>query len=277
MSSGKPRFSQSTELIARTAAFGLVIQWLEAEQIQEEGDDLSLVWLLIDRLAETAGPEVYVHRAQQVVQKMHLTLRLQKVENVTAAEEAVATLFVRTVKWKPEGAAAQQEKKAATAAYCSLCPFLLQFISAHASPELLAPLLSLAEKGPLFFREQHALLLQTVKQILAKAEKSGDTQRIALQLAASAFTRAAKSTRKQLDLLQELLLLLADAAASAPLDEEEEEASWELQKREEETPEETLQFVALELMTDVTLQLGGNAQTQAADAAPSSRPKKIVD
>ncbi|KAL8434139.1 hypothetical protein ACSSS7_003379 [Eimeria intestinalis] len=266
------RQAGSSKFIAQTAPFGLVSQWLESQQAQEQGDDVTLLWLLMDRLADIAGPEVYIHRAQQIVQKFNATLQMQKIENVVAAEEAFATLFARAVKWKPEGVEGQQQKKNATAAYCTVCPSLMRFASAHATPELLAPLVSLAEKSPMFFRDQHTLLLQCGRDILISPKTSDEAKKVTLQLVAGAFVRASKFARKHMDLVEELLLLLADAAAAAPV-APEDAAAWEEQEREEDTPEESTQSVALELMAEVSSELcegsGGDGQADAP-ATPNS-------
>lgn len=51
-------------------------------------------------------------------------------------------------------------------------------------------------------------------------------------------------------LVNDLMLLLAEVAARAP-NEEEDAAAWEAQAREDETPEETIRTVAVELMAEV--------------------------
>lgn len=106
--------------------------------------------------------------------------------------------FCRTARWRAEEAEAKETKKTAVAAYCSLCPVVLQMITRQPCPELLAPLVSLAERGPQFFRDQHAALLGTVKTILANSAsvQTEETGRMALQLAASAFLGAPKFSRK---------------------------------------------------------------------------------
>lgn len=107
--------------------------------------------------------------------------------------------FVRsTCRWKPGNAEAQQEKKTATAAYCSLCPLLLQLTAARPCCDLLAPLLTLADRGPQFFRDQHQLLLRTVKGIVTNSVMPvcDSTRRMALQVAAEAFMGAPKFARK---------------------------------------------------------------------------------
>lgn len=103
-----------------------------------------------------------------------------------------------TARWKAEGAEAEEAKKMATAAYCSLCPVVLQMIARQPCPELLAPLVSLAERGPQFFRNQHGALLGAIRTILANSSsvQTEETRRMALQLAAAAFLGAPKFSKK---------------------------------------------------------------------------------
>ncbi|CDJ46071.1 hypothetical protein, conserved [Eimeria brunetti] len=289
----------STETISRTAPFVFIVQWLDAQQAQGHStEDECLLWLLIDRLAGIADPEVYVQRTPQIVQKLNLTFQQLDVKTAAAAEDAMETLFVRTTRWKAEEAKAKEAKKTATAAYCSLCPVVLQMISRQPSPDLLAPLVSLAERGPQFFRDQHAGLLGAVKAIFANSssssEETEDTRRMALQLAAGAFLGAPKFSKKvryyrpnflricerewlykvhkHMPLVDDLLMLLADAAAASPSDWEDLTA-WEAQAREEETGEETLHSVALHLMADVASMLCSSCSSQetGADGGPAER------
>ena len=67
-------------------------------------------------------------------------------------------------------------------------------------------------------------------------------------------------------------MLLADAAAGVP-SEWEDAGSWESQAREEETPEETLHSLALELMAETAATLcetsSGDDGVAALEIAPS--------
>ncbi|CDJ32767.1 uncharacterized protein EMH_0077630 [Eimeria mitis] len=69
---------------------------------------------------------------------------------------------------------------------------------------------------------------------------------------------------QHLPLVDDLLMLLADAAAASPSDWEDL-TTWEAQTREEETGEETLHSVALQLMADIASMLCGSAQEPGAD------------
>lgn len=104
----------------------------------------------------------------------------------------------RIARWKAEGGKAKETKKQAIAAFCSICPVVLQMLIRQPCPELLAPLVSLAERGPQFFRDQHALLLDAVKTILANTSnvEAEETRQMALQLAAAAFLGASAVLRK---------------------------------------------------------------------------------
>ncbi|CDJ28095.1 uncharacterized protein EMH_0037830 [Eimeria mitis] len=233
--------------ISQTAPFGFILQWLDAQPGQGvSSEEECLLWLLVDRLADIADPEVYVPRTDQLVQKLNLTFQQLDVKKCAAGEEALETLFYRTSRWKTETAEAKEAKTKAITAYCSLCPVVLQMISRQPSPELLAPLVSLAERGPQFFRDQHAALLAAVKSILGNS--SVETE----------------ETPQHLPLVDDLLMLLADAAAASPSDWEDL-TTWEAQTREEETGEETLHSVALQLMADIASMLCGSAQEPGAD------------
>ncbi|CDI85590.1 hypothetical protein, conserved [Eimeria praecox] len=254
----------STATVSQTAPFGLITGWLDAQQVQgHSSEEECLLWLLVERLADIAEPEVYVQRTPQLVQRLNLTFQQLDVKKAAAGEEALETLFVRMCRWKAEGTQAKEAKKTATAAYCSLCPVVLQMVARQPSPELLAPLVSLAERGPQFFRDQHAALLGTVKTILANSStvEAEETRRMALQLAAAAFLGAPKFSRKHMPLVDDLLMLLADAAAASPSDWEDL-TTWEAQAREEETGEETLHSVALQLMADIASMLCSNCSSQ---------------
>ncbi|OEH77044.1 hypothetical protein cyc_04277 [Cyclospora cayetanensis] len=268
------RHLPSTTSISQTVPFGLVMQWLESQEQQErQKEDECVLWLLLDRLGEATEAEVYVRYTPQIVRKLNITFQKQEVEGLrnsaaclveaclqsaTAAEEALATLFVRTVRWKADSVQAKEAKKAATAAYSSLCPTVLQLVTRLPRPELLAPLLSLAERGSQFFKDHHSLLLESVRAILSKSATVGeDALQMILQLAAAAFLGAPKFSRKHLPLVNDLLLILADAAVAAPAGLEDA-AGWEAQAREEETPEETLHSVALELMAEAAAALCDN-------------------
>ncbi|XP_026191996.1 uncharacterized protein LOC34620828 [Cyclospora cayetanensis] len=253
------RHLPSTTSISQTVPFGLVMQWLESQEQQErQKEDECVLWLLLDRLGEATEAEVYVRYTPQIVRKLNITFQKQEVESATAAEEALATLFVRTVRWKADSVQAKEAKKAATAAYSSLCPTVLQLVTRLPRPELLAPLLSLAERGSQFFKDHHSLLLESVRAILSKSATVGeDALQMILQLAAAAFLGAPKFSRKHLPLVNDLLLILADAAVAAPAGLEDA-AGWEAQAREEETPEETLHSVALELMAEAAAALCDN-------------------
>lgn len=73
-------------------------------------------------------------------------------------------------------------------------------------------------------------------------------------------------------LVDELLMLLADAAAASPCDWESA-AAWESQAREEETGEETLHSVALQLMADIASMLCSSCsgQDHGADGGPARK------
>ncbi|CDJ62423.1 hypothetical protein, conserved [Eimeria necatrix] len=265
----------SSAIASQTAPFGSIVQWLDADQMKEnQREDECLLWLLVDRLADAADPEVYVQRAPQIARKLSLTFQQLDVEKSTAAEEALETMFIRIARWKAEGGKAKETKKQAIAAFCSTCPVVLQMLIRQPCPELMAPLVSLAERGPQFFRDQHALLLDTVKTILANTSnvEAEETRQMALQLAAAAFLGASAVLRKHMALVDELLMLLADAAATSPCDWENI-AAWESQAREEETGEETLHSVALQLMADIASMLcsSGSGQDHGADGGSAGK------
>lgn len=69
-----------SENIHSTAPFALLTRWLETQQQPEEGIEEAVLWLLVDRLGDAAGPEVFVQRAQQITTKLSLTLHHRHVQ-----------------------------------------------------------------------------------------------------------------------------------------------------------------------------------------------------
>lgn len=47
---------------------------------ENQREDECLLWLLVDRLADAADPEVYVQRAPQIARKLSLTFQQLDVE-----------------------------------------------------------------------------------------------------------------------------------------------------------------------------------------------------
>lgn len=68
-----------SEIIRETAPFGLVLHWLDLRNPELQDGDY-LLWLLMDRLGDVAGPELYIQRAQQIVQKIQDTLERQHLQ-----------------------------------------------------------------------------------------------------------------------------------------------------------------------------------------------------
>lgn len=68
-------------IASEAAPFGSIVQWLDADQMKEnQREDECLLWLLVDRLADAADPEVYAQRAPQIARKLSLTFQQVDVE-----------------------------------------------------------------------------------------------------------------------------------------------------------------------------------------------------